>query len=341
MKRKFIQGLAASFLVAALGAGYHYYTRITIPNFVSLFKHDKLTVLITTVRFWYAAGEKQTCSRLLATLEEMGCCPVVIEGRRVPWFMSMFKYDFAINLRDGFEPNPKCYNFLIVHIPGQEIKTGQDAVLAVFPKERITKELAGKPALDFYLTERSTAFLDFPKTKLFFCNNGWDSYRSEYCKNLYKLLDKTGYFEVYGKPKFWKKLRLKSYYGVISTKKDAVLHVMQKAGVSLILHSDEHFKNNITTARIFESLAASNVLICDRLPFVVENFGDTVLYIDRNSSPEEIFRQIDNHMQWILSHPKEATEIARKAHKIFLEKFTLEKQLQKIIDFYKEQKGIK
>lgn len=338
MKRRLWQGIATLFLVAFLGVGYYYSERINVPDFISLVKHNKLTVLITTVRLWYAAGEKQTCMRLLNTLKKMGCCPVIVEGSHIPWFMSMFKYDFALNTRDNFEPNPDCYNFLIVHITNQEIAKEHDAILAVVPRECLKKEANGKPVLDFYLTEQATEFLNSPKTKLFYCNNGWDSYRKKHCEKLYKLLDKTDYFEAYGRPVFWENLNLKSYHGVISTQENAFLHAMQKAGVSLILHSREHFSKNITTARIFESLAASNVIICDKLPFVIENFGDTILYFDRDASPEEMFRQIDNHMQWILSHQKEAIEMARKAHKIFLEKFTLEKQLQNVIDFYEKHK---
>jgi glycosyltransferase involved in cell wall biosynthesis len=39
-------------------------------------------------------------------------------------------------------------------------------------------------------------------------------------------------------------------------------------------------------------------------------------------------------MQWILSHPQEAQELAHRSHQIFCEKFALEDFMRDILDLY-------
>jgi spore maturation protein CgeB len=89
------------------------------------------------------------------------------------------------------------------------------------------------------------------------------------------------------------------------------------------------------SARIFEAAAASSVIISDELPFTQKHFGDSVLYVDTTQSAEEMFRTIDGHVKWILSHPQEAQELARRSHQIFCEKFALEDFLARdVLDLY-------
>jgi len=109
---------------------------------------------------------------------------------------------------------------------------------------------------------------------------------------------------------------------------------MQECGIVLILHSETHLKGNAPTGRIFEAAAASCVVISDRHPFVIQEFGDSVLYIDQDESAEEMARQIESHLGWIQSHPAAAQEMAEKCHRIFEERFTLEQQLLRLQTVY-------
>ncbi|MDR2667633.1 MAG: hypothetical protein LBB38_01135 [Puniceicoccales bacterium] len=186
-----------------------------------------------------------------------------------------------------------------------------------------------------YPTTMKSEFCASPKRRLFYCGANWDERRKRRYANLYKLLDETDYFDIYGPDYAWKG-KVKSYGGYIPNEAGALQNTMARAGVALVLHSSEHITWKLPTLRIFQAAAASCVIISDRNPFVVDNFGDSVLYIDQNASPEEIFRQIDGHMRWILEHPQEAIELARRAHAIFVEKFTLEGEIEKIDQFFKE-----
>lgn len=111
----------------------------------------------------------------------------------------------------------------------------------------------------------------------------------------------------------------------------SLLNVHHNEGVSLILHGENHLPFGVPTCRIFEAAAANSVIISDPNPFVREHFGDNVLYIDVSQDADTIAKQIDQHMQWIFSHPQEAQQLAQKCHEIFLEKFTLEAQIQRLM----------
>lgn len=315
---------------------------VCVHNFWNFVKHKNLRIMVTSHPDFF--GERASVVRISNSLSDMGYGAAAAINKYANFFARLLCVDFVINLRPEVETSEKFFNFLILHYADTAVPRRYDALLSVVPENLVKSKVKDEnfvkdvPICPFYLSVRKTEFYDAPKKKLFFCGYPWDKFRAGHCKKTYKLLDQTGYFEVYGSPDYWGNLHLKSYKGLISEAPDALLHTMQKAGVTLVLHSDGHFKNNTSTARIFEALAASNVIICDRLPFITENFGDTVLYVDRDVSPEELFRQIDVHMQWILSHQEEAIEMARKSHEIFVKKFSLEMIMQNVIDFYLQQK---
>jgi len=147
---------------------------------------------------------------------------------------------------------------------------------------------------------------------------------------LYTLLANQGYTKLYGCPLVGRLCR-EAYKGPIEFDGYSVLERIADCGVCLILHSQAHLKHGIPSGRIFEAAASSAVIISDLNPFVIEYFGDSVLYFDQNLSGEEMFQQIDNHMNWIQEHPEEALDMAQRSHQIFEENFLLEDQL---LDFH-------
>jgi hypothetical protein len=187
-----------------------------------------------------------------------------------------------------------------------------------------------------YPTTTKSEFYDGAKRRLCLCGANWDWRRGNHYANLYRSLDGTDYFDAYGPAWAWRGKIFHSYRGYLPSETSALRDVMQKDGVALVLHSDDHLMCKAPTQRIFAAAAASCVIISDRHPFVVENFGDSVLYVDQNASTEEMFRQIDGHMRWILAHPKEAVALARRSHAVFIEKFPLEKEVERIEQFFQE-----
>lgn len=186
----------------------------------------------------------------------------------------------------------------------------------------------------WYSTCAQTTFKPLKNFDLFYCgaNMAKTPFGTKY-KVLFSLLDHSGFLRVFGYKDEWRHAP-NSYRGYIRSDGESLLNKMHDIGVTLVLHDPDHYIGGTPTARIFEAAAAGTVIISDHHPFVQKEFGDSVLYIDQNLRPEEIFAQISTYMQWIKQHPEEANKLAQRSHQIFLQKFTLEKQLLNLLDLH-------
>lgn len=204
-------------------------------------------------------------------------------------------------------------------------------------KIRELVESSGKRfhVIDWYPSCQATQYEETIPKKLFYCGFQWDKKRSgkEYQK-MFSLLDQQGYFEVYGPPERWDCApnSRKGYLPFDGGK--SLSNVLRKSGIALILQAQSHIDLQAPTGRIFEAAASCCVIISDKNPFIMREFGESVLYVDGDLDGEKLFIEIDNHMKWILSHPQEAQKMAQKAHTSFLEKFTLEQQLKKLVQLH-------
>ncbi len=179
----------------------------------------------------------------------------------------------------------------------------------------------------------------FPPTtgecKLFYCGINWERLGKKPQRHggLLKLLDETGDLRIYGPRCFdgvdvW--AGFKSYSGAVPFDGVSIVRLINKAGVSLVLSSEAHRQSELMSSRLFESLAAGAVIICDDNPWARRFFGKTLLYIDPSSGAEESYSQVRSHLHWIRSEPARALELAKEAQEIFLKNFGLDHCLQKI-----------
>ena len=157
-------------------------------------------------------------------------------------------------------------------------------------------------------------------------------------KNLYKMLSQSGFAKFYGLYED-KEIILDGYMGKIPFDGCSVIDILQKHGIVLILHSDVHNNEGLPSSRIFEAVAASTVIISDQNPFVKQHFGDSVFYIDTSLAAEEIYMQIEKHMEVILLAPEKALQMAEKAHQIFTDNFLLTDQLLQLEAMNREIKS--
>lgn len=198
-----------------------------------------------------------------------------------------------------------------------------------FLKSYIEKEKSFYGFL-WYPTCQKTDYIQVTPKKIFYSGNNWDNKRKgEEFTKFFSLLDKKDYLNVYGPKNKWQHTP-NSAKGLLPFDGVTLLQKMQECGVTLVLHAQAHLDEGAASARIFEAAAASTVIISDKHPLVVGDFQDSVLYIDADKSGEEIFKQVEAHMQWILENPQEALDKAKKAHEIFVNQFTLEDQLLKL-----------
>lgn len=308
-----------------------------------------------------AFGEVQVVQRLTKAASNLGWEWAIVECvDKQPHYVEQLKPNFIISLRAETAPVAGAVNLLYLHAPlfmylnkdGVFSETAYphilkyDGFLAVTPDvtpiRKAYETLHNKPfhSIQTVFGVQSTDFNEAPKTRL--CHWGciWDKARgSDAYQQLYHMLDTTDYFDLYGHPKSWEKMNLKSYRGLIPADDHSVVDTISRCGIALVLHSHEHIKGGVPTSRIFEAAAASAVIISDEHPFVKEHFGDAVLYIDPNQAPEKVFAQIDTHVKWAKEHPADAMKLARKAYDIYAKRFTLEGELIKIAQLYEKIKS--
>lgn len=241
--------------------------------------------------------------------------------------------NMVLQLVPGHYEKPNCKNYLALFHPqhhyfqkdGSLQKAYQhfDGYLTTYLPETPLPA----PHLRWFPTVQQSDYQEVEPDYLFHLLCHWGNRcDDEKFRALFKRLDKAPYTRFYGKA-FLQELYPKSYQGEVPYDADSLRIFASLAGVSLVLHSDEHNAQGLPSLRIFEAAAASTVIICDNNLFVRAHFGNAVLYIDTSKKSEAIFDQIDRHMKWIQKHKPKALQMAKKAHEIFTQKFLLEDQL--------------
>jgi glycosyltransferase involved in cell wall biosynthesis len=182
---------------------------------------------------------------------------------------------------------------------------------------------------EFYTSCHQTSYKlpSLERPHLVYIGTNWDGSRF---KDIFKSLDTKEYMEIYGPQNAWKYLK-RSYKGSLPFDGVSVLDTLNKAGVGLCLHKEEHRKAAVPSMRIFEIVASGAVAICEEHPFIKESFGDSVFYLDSDLSYLEKAAQISRYMRWIQNNQKESLEMSAQAHRIFTEKYSLENLLLAIV----------
>lgn len=303
-----------------------------------------------------AFGEAQAAKRITQAISNLGWEWVLADRiDQQPHYVNLLKPNFILSLREEIVPVGGVPNFLYLHVPMFMYlnKDGTlctkaypnvlkyDAYLQVVPDITPVKhaylQMRQQPfySVNTVFSVPKTVFRSTPKLRLCYWGSTWDKARGgENYQKFYKLLDNTDYFDLYGPEWSWKKMNLKSYRGTLVIDNFSLIDKISRSGIALVLHSHEHIRGATPTSRIFEAAAASAVIICDEHPFVQKEFGNAVLYINPNQEPAKVFQQIDGYVKWIRNHPAEALKLAKKAHEIFVQRFTLEGELEKIANMY-------
>jgi hypothetical protein len=171
---------------------------------------------------------------------------------------------------------------------------------------------------------------------LFYAGINWEAISGGKSRHqeVLKRLDKTGLLRIYG-PAIFQGVRVwagyTSYVKEVPFDGFSMINEIAKAGVALVLSSQAHKDSELMSNRLFESVAAGALVICDENPFARKFFGDSLLYIDSRSPVEEILSDIKGHLDWAKTNPEKALSIIAQAQYIFRQKFSL---LQNLRDLY-------
>lgn len=179
--------------------------------------------------------------------------------------------------------------------------------------------------------------------KLFYAGINWEALSGGKSRHqeVLKRLDKTGLLRIYG-PTIFQGVRVwagyESYVREIPFDGVSMIDEISKAGVALVLSSQAHKESELMSNRLFESVAAGALVICDENPFAKRFFGDSLLYIDSRAPVEQMFTDITRHLDWVRAHPDQALAMSAKAQDIFRQKFTLIRNLSDLYSGLAERK---
>lgn len=202
------------------------------------------------------------------------------------------------------------------------------------------RTLEGASALtaSFPVSAALAPYLDKPI--MFYCGMNWEVMFGGAGRHdgLFRLLDDSQKVKIYGPERVeawgglepWKGYRC--YQGMIPFDGFSILEKINECGVCLVLSSDTHRRAGAATNRLYEACAAGAVIISDDNEFVLQHFSDAALFITFNKNdPIDTFQQIMEKYKWIVEHPEEALALARRAQEIFIQRFSLDAQLNQIV----------
>ncbi len=328
---------------------------------------DGMLGRFAVVKLWpnLNTAEDEVIARLKGAARAIGveCVEILADGRSVaPPHARLTRRDVDFALHLHFE-TPKAYDLFslaalwnplqIIHgyLPGKfgalsrHLLTHDDFLScdSAETDDHIRRMVAHDPARDGPAMEmfHSLAGPILPPGvgagKLFYAGINWEVVcgRKTRHQDLLKLLDTTGELRIHGPHVFaglevWTGYR--SYVGPVPFDGVSMVHAIHDAGIALVLSSPAHMTAGLMSNRLFESLAAGAVVICDENPFARRHFGDTLLYVDTDCAPDETFREVWAHLRWIKANPAEATEMAAAAQKIFNARFRLDLSLRRIYE---------
>lgn len=179
--------------------------------------------------------------------------------------------------------------------------------------------------------------------KLFYAGINWEAINGGKSRHqeVLKRLDDTGLLRIYG-PRVFQGVKVwegyQSYVREVPFDGVSMLDEISRAGIALVLSSAAHKESALMSNRLFESIAAGALVICDENPFARRFFGDSLLYIDSRVSAEQILADVTRHLEWARCHPEEALGMIARTQAIFRERFTLIGNLRTLYDGFAERK---
>ncbi|MDQ7978066.1 glycosyltransferase family 1 protein [Paraburkholderia sp. SARCC-3016] len=168
--------------------------------------------------------------------------------------------------------------------------------------------------------------------KLFYVGINWEAVNGGKSRHqdVLRELDQTGMLRIYG-PEIFLKVKVwagyQSYVKEIPFDGVSMIEEISRAGIALVLSSQAHKASELMSNRLFESVAAGALVICDENRFASRFFGDSLLYIDTRAPVATIVEDIRKHIEWAKANPAAALAKIAKAQQIFREKFTLVRNL--------------
>jgi len=198
----------------------------------------------------------------------------------------------------------------------------------------------------FHLYHSTTDVVHAPSLgdgKLIYVGINWEAISGGASRHqeVLRRLDTTGLLRIFGPHTFqgvqvW--AGYNSYVREIPFDGVSLIDEIAKAGVALVFSSQSHKNAALMSNRLFESVAAGALTICDENPFAKKFFGDSLLYIDGRSPSEQIVVDIVRHLEWARAHQVEALAMIARSQDILRQRFSLTRSLSDLYSGLSERK---
>lgn len=323
------------------------------------------------VKLWpdIKVAEDEVIARLKITAEALGLECVVIDhlGRTLnPPHLRMTgeDLDFVIHLHFSTPKAYDIFSFVVLWNPLQfyhdfgyrrmsrHLLTHDDFLSCGSPEadDQILRMIAKDPTrLGPHFTmyhSLSEPLLEptLGDKKLFYIGINWEKLGEVVPRHQKVLaeLDMSSKLRIYG-PRELRGVRVwegyESYQGSIPFDGTSIVREINRAGIALVFSSDAHLGAALMSNRLFEAVAGGAVVICDHHPFALQNFGDTLLYVNTTETAEDIADQILRHIRWVEDNPEQAISLARRAQGIFRERYRLDLSLRELYQGLPERRA--
>jgi len=295
-----------------------------VQRFLNYFLNTEIAIMVPGMRYEEIKKVKSNYVYLTGHSEEH------------PYLKGYF-HETDVNLRTDRKMNPIFFQADGLFGAGESNRHVLEKASTLCKKQRPWQRV-----IDFPPSMAADANIVAPAEpkQIFWCGGNWDKTRRHDYKKLFKILCRDNQLAIYGPKSAWLvpefSFLQKFYKGFIPSKK--VLQVMHACGMTFCFHSLQHIRDGVPSGRIFEATAAATLVISDKHPFVMQHFGDNVLYVDQDRGVDVMIKQVQDHLAWIKANPEKAKAMAWRAHLIFKEKFALEKLVDNFLNVHEEIK---
>ena len=169
--------------------------------------------------------------------------------------------------------------------------------------------------------------------KISYFGTNWDRRRDK----LVNLLSQRDGVRIYGPKHSWPDVEARSYGGVLPFDGNSVQAKYAENGIGLCLLADLHLKDDVISNRIFEIASVGAIAICPEMMWLRRNFGDSVYYVDQSLPYKYLVQQILRRRDEIYANPVAAIEKARRARKIFEDRFAAEVLLGNAVEYHQRK----
>jgi hypothetical protein len=165
--------------------------------------------------------------------------------------------------------------------------------------------------------------------RLCYFGTNWDARG----RPLFRALSQERFMRIYGPKDAWTYLN-KGYVGSAPFDGQAVQQTYARFGAGLVVLSKDHLLDDVISNRIFEITSVGAVAICPDIPWIRQNYGDSVFYYQPHGTVQSIVADINASMAQIRARPDEAQRKALAAKQIFEQRFCAEQMLNSAIGYF-------